>query len=160
MAESEKTRARLRVPIPAVAGVIVLLLVLGAWWAMDYYAQKHPPKPPTLTQDARAYVRAGHLQLGGVEMKAAESYLKQLVVEITGKITNSGDKTLTLVELNCVFYDPYGQVILRERVPIVGRKTGALPPGQTKSFRLAFDNVPGSWNHTMPQLVIAQIVFG
>ena len=38
-------------------------------------------------------------------MKAHESYLKQAVVEITGKIGNTGDRVLEVVEINCVFYD-------------------------------------------------------
>ena len=63
------------------------------------------------------------------------------------------------MEINCVFYDAYGQVVLRERVPIVSTKIGALAPGQTKPFRLPFDNVPESWNQVMPQLVIAGIEF-
>jgi hypothetical protein len=50
-------------------------------------------------------------------------------------------------------------VVLRERVPIVRRQLGGLNPGQTKDFRLAFDNIPESWNQVMPQLVIAQIQF-
>jgi hypothetical protein len=92
-------------------------------------------------------------------MRAHESYLKQEVVEITGKITNTGDRVLDSVEIVCVFYDPYGQVILRERVAIVSRKMGKLAPGESKPFRLAFDNVPESWNQAMPQMVIAAIDF-
>ena len=80
-------------------------------------------------------------------------------MEITGKIGNDGDRVLQLVEINCVFYDAYGQVVLRERVPIVSRKMGNLAPREIKSFRLAFDNVPESWNQAMPQLVIARIDF-
>jgi NAD(P)-dependent dehydrogenase (short-subunit alcohol dehydrogenase family) len=66
---------------------------------------------------------------------------------------------LKTVEINCVFYDPYVQVVLRERVPIVGKKMGGLAPGETKAFRLAFDNVPEGWNQAMPQMVIAGIDF-
>jgi hypothetical protein len=66
---------------------------------------------------------------------------------------------LVSVELNCVFYDPYGQVVLRERVPIVRSRQGGLNPGETREFRLAFDTIPESWNQMLPQLVIAQITF-
>ena len=64
-----------------------------------------------------------------------------------------------MIEINCVFHDAYGQVVLRERVTVVGRRTGTLAPGNTKTFRLAFDTIPESWNQGMPELVIAQIVF-
>jgi hypothetical protein len=144
-------------PIPLVVGAIVVALGLGAWAVYDYWARQHPAAPPVLTAEAKAYVR--NLQLSEVEMKAAESYMKQKVVEILGKIANNGPRAVNVVEINCVFYDVYGQVVLRERVAIVGRRTGALVPGNKKNFRLAFDNIPESWNQALPQLVIAQIIF-
>jgi hypothetical protein len=49
--------------------------------------------------------------------------------------------------------------VLRERVAIVNLKTGALAPGETKAFRMAFDNVPEDWNQALPQMVIAAIDF-
>jgi hypothetical protein len=82
------------------------------------------------------------------------------VVEILGNITNAGDRKLEIVEINCIFRDPYGQVVLKRRVPIVSRRMGGLKPGETKSFRLAFDDLPESWNQDLPFLVIAHISFG
>jgi hypothetical protein len=150
--------ARLSVPVPLVVGAIIVMLGLGGWVFYDYWLGKHPPAPTVLTAEAKQYVR--NLQLSDVDMKAAESYMKQQVVEILGKITNNGSRTVNVVEINCIFYDAYGQVVLRERVAIVGHRTGSLAPGGKKSFRLAFDNIPESWNQALPQLVIAQIIFG
>jgi hypothetical protein len=136
---------------------LVLVLGLGGFLFLDRAAKKEPPAPPRLTGDARAYAR--NLKLMNVEMKAHESYLKQSVVEIVGNIQNVGDRIVKTVEINCVFYDSYGQVVLRERVPIVSPKIGAVAPEQIKPFRLPFDNVPESWNQRMPQLVMAAIEF-
>jgi hypothetical protein len=139
--------------------VIGVLVVAGlaAFYFLDRAARKGPPAPAPLSGEARVYVRS--LQLLDVTMNAHESYLKQPLVEISGKIGNNGGRVLQLVEINCVFFDPYGQVVLRERVPIVNRKMGSLAPGEIKNFRLAFDNIPESWNQAMPQMVIANIVF-
>jgi hypothetical protein len=49
------------------------------------------------------------------------------------------------------------QVVLRKRVPIV---KNLVKPGESRSFRLPFDEIPESWNNQMPQLVIAGIEFG
>jgi hypothetical protein len=148
-----------QVSIPPLAIVIVLVLAAGlaGFLYLDRAAKQPPPAPPPLTAEARAYVR--YLRLSDVEMKAHESYLKQSVVEITGSIENAGQRKLALVEITCVFYDAYGQVVLRERVPIVNKRTGGVAPTETKSFRLPFDNIPESWNQMMPQLVIARIDF-
>jgi hypothetical protein len=158
LAENKSATAA-RPVLPPAAIVICVLLITGAagFYFLDQAAKRPAPPPPGLTGEARAYVR--NLKLFDVEMKAQESYLKQAVTEITGKIGNNGDRVLQLVEINCVFYDPYGQVVLRERVPIVSRKMGALAQQEIKSFRLAFDNIPGSWNQALPQMVIANIQF-
>ena len=136
---------------------LVLALGIGGFFYLERAAKKPPPAPPPLTGEARAYAR--NLKLTDVEMKAHESYLKQSVVEIVGNIQNLGDRVVKTVEINCVFYDAYGQVVLRERVPIVSPRIGAVSPREIKPFRLPFDNVPESWNQAMPQLVMAGIEF-
>ncbi len=137
--------------------LVLALIGAGAIWRLERMGRPATPPPAPPSEDAKAYVQ--HLKLSDWEMKATETYLKQTLVEITGKITNTGDRRLKSVEITCVFYDPYGQVVLRERTPIVRARSGGLAPGETKNFRLPFDNVPESWNQAMPQLVIAQIEF-
>lgn len=148
-----------RTSIPPMAIIAGVVLVAGAagFWYLDRAAKQPPPPPPPLTGEAKAYVR--NLKLSGVDMSAHEDYFKQKIVEITGQIQNAGDRVLRVVEINCVFYDPYGQVVLRQRVPIVSQKAGGLAPGETKPFRLPFDSIPDSWNNVMPQMVIARIDF-
>ncbi len=145
------------VPVPVlVAGAMILVVAtVGFFW--NRVIQRRPPLVPVLTREAAAYL--GSLDLSEVDMKAAENYLKQTATTITGKITNKGDRTLRLVEINCVFHDYNGPVILRERKAIVGRRTGSVPPGQTRAFELTFDNIPQGWNQQLPDLVISQILF-
>ena len=149
MASSEKAR----ISTPLVIVMMVALAGLGAWW---YLANRPKERavPAAITAEGKAYVR--NLKLSDVDMKATEAFTGAAVVEIIGKITNNGDRTLGRVELNCVFYDPYGQVVLRERVPIV---RSPMKPGETRSFRLPFEGIPNSWNQALPQLVIASISF-
>ena len=145
---------------PPVFAIIVALMLLiggGAFWWLDYQSRHRVTERPVLTTEARGYLK--NLALSEVEMQANESYMKQEVVEINGKIANNGDRTLKLVEINCVFKDVYGQVVLRERVAIAGTQNGVLQPGENKNFRLAFDSIPQSWNKLMPDLVIARILF-
>ena len=152
---------RKQASIPPVAIVIGLVLVVGAagFWYLNRAAQRPPAPVAPLTGDARQYVRDAHLPISEVAMEAHESYLKQQVVDITGKIGNTGNRVIDTAEIYCVFYDSYNQVILRERVAIVSKKMGGLAPGETKAFRLPFDNIPDSWNQVLPQIVIARIEF-
>jgi hypothetical protein len=149
-----KREPRIGVPV-YVAGTLAVL-GLAVFLYTQYVAKRAPVDAP-LTPEAKAYVK--NLQLSGVEIKANKSYLNQMVVEIDGKIGNAGDRPLDTVEIYCVFYDSYGQLVLRSRVPIVSPRMGGLKPGETKSFRLPFDEIPESWNQAMPQLVIAGLKF-
>jgi LPXTG-motif cell wall-anchored protein len=147
------------VEVPPLAIVIGLFLLLGGagFFFLNRKASQTPPPPPPPTQAARDYVP--NLKLSSVEMNAHTSYLNQQVVEITGSLTNTGNRKLALVEVNCIFYDGYRQLVLNERVPVISRKMGGLAPGETKQFRLPFDNIPESWNQAMPAMVIAQVQF-
>jgi hypothetical protein len=131
---------------------IALVLAGGLIWFVNRPHAAVDAAP--LSSEAKAYVR--NLQLSDVSMKATESYAGQTVTEIEGKIANTGSRTVQHADVYCVFYNSYGQVILRERVPIVA---GGLKPGEMRTFRLPFDDIPGSWNNQMPQLVIARIEF-
>jgi len=153
-AVKSKEHPLLRLPVVL---FLALAIALGAgFWYLEK-AGAPPPKGPVLTAEAKAYTR--QLSLSDVSMKATENAIHQQVVEIEGNIRNNGDRHLRSVLLSCIFYDAYGQVVLKERVEIVRARTGGIKPGETKTFRLPFDNLPGSWNQAMPQLVIAEIVF-
>jgi len=138
--------------------VIAVVILLGTGvWAYTQYLDRHNTSDLPLTPEAKLYTR--NLQLSDVELKAKENYFQQAVVEINGKIANTGDRPLDTVEIYCVFRDPYGQLVLRRRLAIVNPRMGGLKPGETKTFRLPFDDLPQSWNQAMPQLVIAGVKF-
>ena len=152
----EKGKKGISIPPAAIVIVLALAAGAGAFLYLNRASQRPLAVPAPLTREAAAYIRSGFLPIQDVEMQAHESYLKQQVVEITGKIHNTGDRTVSGAQIYCVFLDAYGQVVLRERVVIVRQK---LEPGQTQPFRLAFDNIPEGWNQAMPTIVIASIGF-
>jgi hypothetical protein len=144
--------------VGAIVYVLAALALLGAGiFGYVQYSASHQPQAIELTPEAKQYVR--NLKLSDVGIKATESYVKQTVVEIVGNISNTGDRAVDTVELNCLFYDPNGQVVSRQRVPIVSSRSGGLKPGEAKPFRLPFDDLPESWNHQIPHLVIAGMRF-
>ena len=144
-------KSNLIIPLVIIGGL--LPIIGGGWWYLDREAAK-PVVQPGITAEGKNYVR--NLKLSQVQMKATANFTGAAVIEVEGRITNNGDRTLARVELNCIFYDVSGLVVLRERVPIV---KSPLKPGETREFRLPFEGVAPSWNQTMPQLVIAHIAF-
>jgi hypothetical protein len=169
----EKKKRAAIPPMAIVAGVVVLAGAAGFWY-LDRASKQIPAAPSGPTGAARAYVK--NLRFVGADgvtpeapkMESHESYLKQSIVEITGIILNGGDRVLNSVQINWLFYEPgavmpdgklYQEVIWRERTFVVTKRTGGLEPGKAKPFRVAFDNVPESWNQAMPNPVIASIEF-
>src|SRR5580700_1844608 len=122
-----------------VIGAIAVLLAGGVAAYLTFGPKPAPPPPPVLTQEAKDYLP--NLKLSDVGLQAAESYINSSLVEVLGKISNLGGRSVKLIQVNCLFRNVYGQPIRREMATIVG-KTGTLKPAETKSFRLAFENPP------------------
>lgn len=137
------------------AAVVAVILICG----IVYLSRTAPPAaregPPT--PEAKAYVR--YLKLSHVTVKAAENLMNQRVVEVDGDITNTGPRPLQTVDVYCLFYGVNGRELDRERVPMVAQAGTPLKPGETRPFRLPFDNLPDGWNQAVPGMVIARIVF-
>ncbi|HWF47793.1 MAG TPA: FxLYD domain-containing protein [Bryobacteraceae bacterium] len=137
-----------------IAAATVLVLIAG----LAYLSRPVPtPTEAPASDEAKAYLP--NLALSDVEMKAAENFMKQQVVEIDGKISNNGLRTIRSADVYCIFYSVDGKEVHRERVPIVRSTGSALGPHQTRAFRLPFDSLPDGWNQAMPRLAIAQITF-
>jgi hypothetical protein len=144
------------VPIPVYVAGAIAAVGLGLFAYLEYGPRRAAAELP-LSPEGKAYVKS--LTLSGVTMQATGSFANQTLIEVQGKIGNTGDRPIDVIEIYCVFYDSYGQMVYRPRVPIVSARMGGLKPGQTKSFRLPFDEVPDSWNQALPLLVIAGVKF-
>lgn len=143
----------------SVLGVIAVVVLIGGTLGWFLYQQGPATVPePELTEEARAYLPSLALS-DDTGMEAAEDALGQTLLEITGAITNNGDRTCESVQVNVVFRDLNGIEIDRQRSYIVSSRRGPLAPGQTQDFRMAFDNVPREWNQAFPSLYISQIEF-
>jgi hypothetical protein len=142
-----------------IAPIVVGLLVLIGLIAAVLYLRRPVSQAPQSGASAEAIAYLPYLGLSDVSMEANENFMKQRVIEIKGKITDKGPRSLRAVDVYCLFYGIDGREIHRERLPIVNAKTAALRPRETRSFRLPFDAVPDGWNQALPKMVIARIDF-
>lgn len=136
----------------AFGAIAVVVLIAGL-----IYLSRPVPRALSSGPSAEAKAYLPNLELADVHMQASENLMQQRVVEIQGKITNKGPRTIRRIEVECIFDGLSQRNIYRERVPIV---TADLAPNQTRQFRLPFDSLPDTWNQAMPHLVIAEIQFG
>ena len=155
--ETEKQLNR-RGPSP-VLWILCLAVLLGAggYFYLQRVADSNGPAETVLTEEARAYYP--NLDLANVEMQAKEDALGQTLLEITGEITNKGDRTCSRIGLYVIFLEINGVEVDRQLSQIVNSRTGPLEPGETQPFRLAFDEVSPDWNQAFPKLSISEIQF-
>jgi hypothetical protein len=154
---TERQESSLR---PILIGIVIVGIVIGVLALIFHSEQKKPAAPP-------AY--AANLKFSELKTSAAQNFVGATVSYIDGAVTNSGNKTVIHAVVQITFKDDMGQTAQREEIPIRVLRTGGpydeavdlnlspLAPGQSKPFRLTFENISAQWNHAYPDLQITQI---
>jgi hypothetical protein len=145
---------------PVVVGIIIVAVIVGILAFILKSERKPPAEPP-------AY--AAKLQFSDLKASAAENFVGATVNYLDGTITNTGTQSVTHAVVEVTFKDDLGQTAQREEVPIHVLRTGGpydeavdlnmspLAPGQSKPFRLTFENISAQWNHAYPDLKLTQV---
>jgi hypothetical protein len=145
---------------PILIGIVIVGVVIGVFSLIFRSEQKKPTAPP-------AY--AAQLKFSNLKTSAAQNFVGATVSYIDGVITNTGDKTVSHAVAQITFKDDMGQMAQREEVAIRVLRTGGaydeavdlglspLAPGESKPFRLTFENISAQWNHAYPDLQITQV---
>ena len=102
--------------VPIIAGVALVVLVVGGVIWLTRGEKKAPAGPP-------AY--AANIKLSGLKTSAAENFVGATVSYLDGTVTNAGDKTVTHVAVTVTFKDDLGQVAQQENLPLHVLQTGA-----------------------------------
>ena len=155
---SEAHESNLR---PVLIGVFIVAIVVGVLVLVFRGEQKKAAPPP-------AY--AAYLKFSELKASAAQNFVGATVSYLDGTVTNSGDKIVIHAVVQITFKDDMGQTAQREEVPIHVLRTGGpydeavdfnmspLAPGQSKPFRLTFENISAQWNHAYPDMRVTQVV--
>jgi hypothetical protein len=145
---------------PILIGIVVVGVVVGALALILRGEQKKPAEPP-------AY--AANLKFSDLKTSAAQNFVGATVSYIDGVITNTGNMTVIHAVVQVTFKDEMGQIAQRDELPIHVLQTGGpydeavdlvmspLAPGQSKPFRLTFENISAQWNHAYPDLQITGV---
>jgi len=154
---TERQESSLR---PILIGIVIVGIVVGILALIFRAEQKRPAAPP-------AY--AANLKFSDMTTSAVQNFAGQTVSYVDGAITNTGDKTVIHAMVQITFKDELGQTAQRDELAIRVLRTGGpydeavdlnlspLAPGQSKPFRLTFENISAQWNHAYPDLQITQV---
>lgn len=145
--------------IIAIAVGAVVLLAVGVAFLLHGQPKNASGPPPY----------AANLKLSDFKMSAAENFVGATVSYVDGTVTNTGGKTVTHVLVEVNFKDEMGQLAQREELPLQVLKTSGpypeavdfnlspLGPGQSKAFRLTFENISAQWNHQFPDIQVVDV---
>lgn len=142
-------------PLAFLAGVVVMLLILGGL----YLLTSGPRSPRTVAQEdlpfgdaEKAY--AERIRISETSVSRAANFLDQEVTFLFGVVENSGTRSLRALEVTLEFRNLLNEVILRETRRIIDHRTPPLPAGQPREFQITFEQIPAEWNRAVPGIRI------
>ena len=147
--------------------ILIAAIVIGAALAAILLLAKQPR--PQVQQSLDPY--AENLQVGDLKLSVAESFSGASVHYVEGKIANTGGRTANGIQVEALFRDSMGQVVLRDTqsLMLLQRRSGDLPPetvalksrplqpNEVQEFRLTFEHLPSEWNGGYPELRFVKI---
>ena len=149
---------------PIVAGVVAVVIMLGllVWLGGGKRSTSPAPNP-----------YADKLQISNVKMAAAQNFVGGTVTYVEGKITNTGDKTVSGAVAEVLFRNSLGEVVQKEQIPIrvlvfqgpdrdiLDLRSAPLKPGASADFRLTIEgSISADWNQGYPEVRIARVSAG
>jgi hypothetical protein len=146
---------------PILIGVVIVAVVVGVLGLFFRSEQKKPDEPSPY---------ATNLKFSDLKASAAQNFAGATVSYLDGQITNAGSQTVIHAIVRVTFKDDMGQTAQKEEVPIhvlriggpydeaVDLNVSPLQPGQTKPFRLTFEDISAQWNHAYPDMQVTQVV--
>ncbi len=148
-----------RFPYTLVAGVLVVLLLIGGVYVVTRFL--HPATPITeqrLPFGATEQAYAEHIHFLNLKLSQATNFLNQEFTYVNGEIANDGARTIRALEITLEFRDPFGQVILRENQRVISPDARPLFGGQHREFQVTLEHIPVEWNHQFPNIHVSGLV--
>jgi hypothetical protein len=165
---SDKKSAEPRSLAPWIIAGIVVLLILGIFLARSHHASQANSAPEGPIQPDPY---AANLPISNLQMSEASSVVGGKSIYVDGMIANHGNRTVSGITVQVAFHDFTGQFARNETMPVNLIRThqpyidtepvsaAPIAPGETREFRLIFDNVPDSWNQNYPDIHVIGVKF-
>lgn len=109
---------------------------------------------------------AQQVRLGSFAMSESSNFAGGKITYLDGTVTNAGTKTLVGTRVRVLFRNAAGEVsqnmsmplnLIRTREPYIDTEPMAqapLKPGESREFRLIFDQVTTDWDGQYPQVTV------
>ena len=155
-----------RSPLPWIVALAVVLAVIGILLVVSHRQQPTNPGGAGL---APPDPYAASLPISHVQMSQAGSVAGTQSTYIDGQIANKGQKTITAITVQVAFHGFENPIAKKETMPLTLIRTrqpyvdtqpvsvAPIRPGETRDFRLIFDNTPQDWNQNYPEIRVIAV---
>lgn len=149
----------------AIAAAVVIIVV-GVIVVM---MERSKPQVTVTPISAAPDSYASSLPISDVKMSESGNLAGTKVTYLDGHITNNGNRTVRGVSVQVLFRNVANEVAqnetwplkwIRTRDPYVDLEPASsepMKPGDSRDFRLIFDNVTQDWNQVYPEIRIVHV---
>ncbi len=145
-------------PLAIVAAAAAILIALIVWLPRAPKAVVPPNSAAVPVQPTGKQIQLTGLKISSPTVGGA--------MNLTGNVVNTGPTALTGATVQASFRNNAGQVVQTTNVEMTGFNNDGqtydftqnpVKAGETRAFELRFERVPAGWNHSLPELRIAQV---
>ncbi len=141
----------------------VILLALGGLLLLTH----HKPAAANVILPLDPY--APNLVFSDVQMSESSSVSGMKVTFVDGTVRNTGSRTISGIDLQVIFandlqmppqIEPVPLNLIRTHEPYIDTEpVSAVPlaPGDSREFRLAFENISQDWNQSLPAIRVVKV---
>lgn len=145
-------------PFLLIGAVVVVVVVLLFGWVGGHPSGPMPKKAKPLPFGATEQAYAGKIKFENLKMSRFANMFNQEVTYVDGDMVNEGDRSVAGIQVAVEFRDIENKVVLLRTMRPLDRRAAPLAPGERRSFRLAFEQIPDSWNMQYPGIQVTGLV--
>jgi Protein of unknown function (DUF2393) len=152
------------IPLAIAAGVVIIIAVL----LIVFFGHGNTPTAATpISAPLDPYAK--NLVISNLQMSQASNLAGGNLTYVDGHIVNNGNRTVTGISAQVLFYGDAHQVaqnetqpikIIRMREPYIDTEpvsAAPLKPGDAQDFRLIFDTVAQDWDGAYPEIRLVHV---
>jgi hypothetical protein len=147
-----------RLTLIAASALLFAFFAIFSPWSRSG-KQSNSSKASHLAFGPQEQAYASSLRVDKLALSRAENFLHQEITTLSGKLANSGNRSLKNVELTVVFYDDLHQIVLRESRQTSLPADPPISPATLREFEISFEHVPPSWNMQEPSVYVTGLQF-
>lgn len=141
-----------------ISATVVVVVGLAVIVGFTYLGQDEAASAPLTEVTDNAEIQ-NHVQISRLGIATSENYVGQKIRVIGGRLKNTSEKSLRMIEVKMVFTDFDGKPIHEYSEKVLHENERPLAPGAEFRFEVRQENLPRTWNYRVPITEVTKIAY-